>query len=197
MNRCGHRARPSPDGLDSRPLIRRAYLLAQMVAALPLLLVAAALLTSGIHAALQSQKRSAEIATGYAAINSLLDTLRQDTRGATAALAQPADTGAFALQTPDGDISYRFAGGRVTREVNSPDARGKAPREWRINEATLTAEFDAPDTESSDQHGSDLQTGSPFLLLTVHIRWRGESQNRVDPLRRLDASFSLGRGYQQ
>lgn len=199
MNRCCHRVGPNPDCVDPRPRGRRAYLLGQMVTTLPLLLVAATLLTSGIHAALQSQKRSAEIAAGYAAINSLLDTLRQDTRAATAARAVPADRGAFAfvLQTRDGEISYGLAGGRATRAVGEADARGKAPREWRIKEASLAAEFDAPHTASGAQPSSKPEPGSPSSLLTVHIRWRGESKRQVDPTRRFDATFSIGRGYQR
>ena len=85
----------------------------------------------------------------------------------------------------------------MTRVTSDADARGKAPREWRIKEATLIAEYDAPHAASGDQHSSNAQSESPFALLTVHIRWRGESKNDVDPTWRFDATFAIGRGYQQ
>lgn len=199
MRRACDRPGPNRGCVDPRPRRRRAYLLGQLVATLPLLLVAATLLTTGIHAALRSQRRSAEIAAGYATINNLLDTLRQDTRAATAARAMPTEEGvyAFTLQTLDGQISYSLAGGRVTRAAGGPDARGKVTRQWRIKEADLSAECDTPLTASGDQHSSMLEPRSPVSLLMVHIRWRGESKHQVDPTRRFDATFRIGRGYQR
>ena len=182
--------RSTRTALDHRCYRRSAYLLAEMIAAVSLILVAAALATAGVHTALRAHLRSAEITVGYHSINSLLNALRNDTRSAVAAAALPTADGtcAFEIETPDGKVRYSFSGDRVTRQATGSADRASVPKQWHIKQATITAEFDS-------RQGSD-RTKQRFSLLTVRIRWRGQSKKDVDPTRRFDATFSIGRGYQ-
>ena len=185
---------------DARPKpghCRRAYFLTELLGALPLIVVASTLSTMGAAAILGMQKRAAEVVTEYHGINSRLDALRRDTRSAVAARALATEDGTdlFELQTPDGRIRYRLSGDQVTRDATGDADRPDVPACWRIPNATVRA----------NPQPDGLQTGgsvpdaveSAFSVLTVHIRWHGRSRNEVDPARRFDADFFIGRGYRR
>ncbi|HUU81903.1 MAG TPA: hypothetical protein VM243_00240 [Phycisphaerae bacterium] len=177
---------------------RRAYLVGQMVAILPLLLAAAGLAIMGTHAALRTQMRSAENAANDTAIDTFLETLRQDTWAGLAGQGAftDASTSGFALQTHQGQVTYVISGGCVTRTVIDADQPGGAVREWSVKDATFVVGFDGQHGAGEDDAGGSASEGG-FKVLTVRIRWRGQSRHDVDPTRRIEATFSVGRGYQR
>lgn len=184
---------------------RRAYLLTELIGALPLIAVTSGLLTVGIAAVLGTQKRAAEVISGHHTISSLLDTVRRDTRAAVAAGALPTEDDAdlFELQTPTGRIRYRFSGDQVTREATGGADRPNIPTQWRIPKATVTANLETHGLQpvglpsvGSEPAPPDTER-SAFSVLTIRIDWRGRSRKQVDPRRRFEADFFIGRGYRQ
>ena len=207
MTRPYRNARPNP---GTPGYCRRAFFLAELIGALPLIVVISGLLTVGIAAVLGTQKRAAEVVAGHHTISSLLDTVRRDTRAAVAAGALPTedDAGLFELQTPTGRIRYRFSGDQVTREATGGADRPNIPTQWRIAQATVTANLETHGLQSVGPPSVGLESvgsepappdteRSAFSVLTIRIDWRGRSRNQVDPRRRFEADFFIGRGYRQ
>ena len=164
---------------------RRAYLLAELISMIPLIGVAAGLATAGIIAALKTQRESAAIVARDHAVNTLLDTLRADTRAAASARLLPdEDAPTVELHSPDGCVRYRFEDRRVTRKAIDSPTEQYVSRTWHLKQAIIDVELDADNPHQE------------MSLLTVHIRRGQQSKQRLDPLRRLEAAFAIGRGYQ-
>ena len=179
--------------------IRRAYLLAEVVAAIPLIVVVSTLLSVGIATIMRVQRNSVDVAAGYGTINSLVDTLREDTRAALSAGYVPAAEGmsTIELRTANGSVCYDFAGHAVIRRADGDADRVNVPKKWHIEQAVITAQLDGPATATALTGEPSDGAQASASLLTVHIRWRGQSKHMVDPTRRFEATFAVGRGYQR
>lgn len=166
-----------------RPYCQRAYLLAEMISVLPLIVAVSGLATAGILAALKTQQDSAALVARDQAVNTLLDALRADTRAATAARLSPDDDVATVeLDSPGGRARYRFDDQQVIREVIDAAPGQRASQTWRFKHVVISAELDNdPAREMS--------------LLTVRIQRSGQAKLRLDPLRCLETTFAVGRGY--
>ncbi len=174
---------------------RRAYFLTEIIGVFGLLVAAAALLIAGVLTATRAQRRAAEIANGHTVISSLFDAIREDTRSASAAQpwASPAGSTVFDLVTGERRVRYTLAGDRAKREVFESRDVPDDVREWRIEHATLSAEWVAED--GAGEPPTARGPRSRASLLTARVFWRGQSKREVDPTRRFEATFFVGRGY--
>ena len=164
----------------------RGFLLNELMAALPLIAVATTLATAMTAVVLRGYTRSPQMANEYTAIEGLLAHLREDTRAAGTAEWTPASGGTrcLVLHTTSGDIRYRFQGQGVHRAGPATGA-DRGLRYWDLPHGSIRV---------TSEPG---RTGEHVSLLTVHIRWRGRSSKDVDPARRFDARYAIGRGYQR
>lgn len=178
------------------PARRRAYLLGEVVGVLPLIAVTATLLTAGVLALLRTQHTSAEMISDCDTFDTLLESLRQDTRAATAAYATSPDTDVVVLELANasGLVRYLCSERSVTREAETKFPAENRPRQWGFNRAQVDLEFEGmlspkgePDEESPG--------GTPNSLVRLEFVWLGEAKRQVEPARRFDAAFFVGRGY--
>ena len=193
-------------------------MLSEMLATLPLILVALTLLTTTTAVVLRSYRGSPQIANEYTAIDGLLESLREDTRAAETArwaAAQGADSDLLlpsllgvpawttmsssarevVFHTASGDIRYRFEPDRVWRKVLTTGGDGGEPRCWNLDHWSITA-TDGHESAELDAEDDD-RAGRAISLLTMRICWRGQSKHSVDPVRHFEAAFYVGRGYQR
>ncbi len=157
-------------------------MLGEMVGVLPLIAITATLLTLGATAALRTQLRATKAAAGHHTIDSLLETLREDTRKATGADVVP-DTeaaSAFRLTLAGGEVHYRFQDDRVTRQASGGAADAGVPGDWHVPGATILAGVES----------------EAVPVVSVRITWRGRTGREADRARRFEADFFVGRGYQ-
>jgi hypothetical protein len=155
-----------------------------MISMIPLLVVAASLATAGILAALKTQRDSAALVARDHAVNTLFDALRADTRAAASTrFLTDEDGSTVELYSAGGRVRYHFESLRVTREQIDGPPEQAVSRTWHLKETVTSVELDA---------GGPLHK---MPLLTVRVHRCRPSKLRLDPLRCLEATFAVGRGY--
>ncbi|MHC4089766.1 MAG: hypothetical protein ACYSVY_05730 [Planctomycetota bacterium] len=205
MTRAASTLPPLQSIIGPRPSAQAApraagYMLTEIIGILPLMVVALTLLTTTTAVVLRGYRRSAEIANEYAAIDGLLEQLRKDTRIATSAewATADGDIRSVTLHTGSGSIRYRFEPDRACREVLATDAAHHGRRCWNLQNGSMVVSSPVGQAQVERGESDPLATAAERIsLLTVQIHWRGRSKSEVDPARRFEATYFVGRGYQQ